>query len=64
MASEQPEVKTNGRYSVNETCEHLQISRSTLYGIPQGLLPFSVCANGRRRYRGDRIIAYWRLATR
>ena len=63
MTSEVPKVSRTGRYTVNKTCEALDISRSTLYKISTALLPFTG-KERHRRYHGDKILRYWYLVTR
>lgn len=62
MAPAPPDIKSDNRYSVNETCDLLGISKSKLYRDSNaGKIKYGVRRhNGRRFYRGIDIISYWR----
>ena len=62
MTSVRPEVKMDGRYTVNETCQLLGIkSRNTLRSwVSQGLIRQGVRkTNGRPFYLGSEILKCW-----
>ncbi len=62
MTSARPDVKPDGRYSINETCQFLGIkSRNTLRAwVNQGLIRQGTRkTNGRPFYLGSEIIKCW-----
>lgn len=61
MTAEKPHVNIEGRYSVKETCQMLEISRSTLRNHEQaGLIRRGFRKmTGRPFYAGREIIRYW-----
>ncbi len=62
MTAEEPNVAPTGRYSVTQTCQVLDISRSTLSRHTEaGRIKFSIRkCNGRKFYMGKHILTYWR----
>lgn len=58
MSNEAPKVSPTGRYSVKETCSHLQIHRHTLAKYVQlGLIKEGrSLRNGRPFYTGSEIL--------
>lgn len=64
VTSEEPRVMPNNRYSINQTCAILTISRKTLMKYTQaGLIE---CGHRpttlRRFYTGKDILRFWRAA--
>lgn len=67
ITSFEPEVKPNGRYTINETCSLLGIHRHTLRGyVKAGYIspmfkkrPIYV-SQTRMRFLGSEILRFWR----
>lgn len=58
----EPKVNENGRYSVTQTSEALEIHRNTLRNYTeQGLIKCGFRrGNGRKFYEGREIVRFWR----
>ena len=62
MTSVKPDVKPDGRYSINETCSFLGLkSRNTLRSyVAKGLIKQGIRrSNGRPFYLGSEIVKCW-----
>ncbi|MGV8092492.1 MAG: helix-turn-helix domain-containing protein [Mangrovibacterium sp.] len=62
ITSLEPNAVDTGRYSQNETCEILGISRVTLWSHTNaGLIKFGIRKSNRRKfYTGFEIKRYWK----
>ena len=62
MTSEEPNVTSNGRYSIIETARALQVSKQTIYNyLLKGVLKCGVRrANGTRFVMGSEILRFWK----
>lgn len=62
MVTNEPQVSLSGRYSIEETCKHLGIDRSTLRRYTnKGKIKYGVRkATSRKFYLGSEIIRLWR----
>ena len=64
MTCDEPNVRSNSRYSINQTCELLGITRKTLAKYTQegliqcGFKPVTL----RKFYTGISILQFWRAA--
>lgn len=65
LAAEQPNVKLDGRYSINDTCRFLGIHRHTLRKYSEsGDIKFRLRQNGKTKfYLGREIIRFWDINT-
>lgn len=60
MTQEQPKVNLTGHYNVNDTCNALQIHRSTLLRyVEQGLIKPYYHKTGKKYYTGSEIMRFW-----
>lgn len=62
ITANEPKVNENGRYSVMQTSEVLEIHRNTLRNYTeQGLIKCGFRrGNGRKFYEGREIVRFWR----
>lgn len=62
MVATEPTVSTSGRYSINETCSALGISRETLRKYTDsGEIKVSYRrATQRKFYKGSDILSFWK----
>ena len=62
MVHDEPKVNKEGRYSVDETCAALGISRSTLRRhTNKGVIRCGIRrSNTRKFYTGSEIVRYWK----
>lgn len=62
MVSKEPDVRINGRYSIEETCTALGLHRNTLRRYTaHGKIRFGIRrADSRKFYLGSEILRFWR----
>jgi DNA-binding transcriptional MerR regulator len=65
LASTQPDVRLDGRYSINDTCRFLGIHRHTLRKYSDsGEIKFRLRQGGKTKfYLGREILRFWNLYT-
>lgn len=60
MTNQKPSVYPNGRYSIKETAQVLDISTSSIYRyIRDGIIPICMRRNGRPCIEGKEITRFW-----
>lgn len=65
MTPEEPKIALNGRYSINQTCELLDICRDSLYKYTHVTCEIkcgwrNIGGKQRKYYLGSEILRYWR----
>lgn len=65
LSPTQPEVRLDGRYSINDTCKFLGIHRHTLRKYTEsGEIKSRLRQGGKTKfYLGSEILKFWRLNT-
>lgn len=65
MTPNEPTCSKRGRYTTQQVCDVLEVSRSTVYrAIKDGdLSPIRNKISGRRYFTGLEIVRYWRKIT-
>lgn len=65
LSPEKPDVKLDGRYSINDTCRYLGIHRHTLRKYSDyGAIRYRLRQGGKAKfYLGREIIRFWNLNT-
>lgn len=63
VTCDEPNVRSNSRYSINETCALLGITRKTLAKYTRdGLIQCGFKPDLRKFYTGVEILKFWRAA--
>ncbi len=62
MVTAEPNAKFNGRYSLEQTCELLGISRRSLYRyIERGSIIYGIrVSTGKKFILGNEILRFWK----